>query len=169
MNLNPYDPSKLTSDVESRWSKRFAAAMRPMPVRHVASTKPRWLQAVLHACAIVVAAMVVAPILAPLLGFLGPVAVPTSIIMGCFPIYIWMFYCRVGSVGPESVVYPVGLGFCLLLSFAAVDGLAALPNVLFSLAILVPVLATEWMIGKMLLWDPTDTPGTADDLNAKEP
>jgi len=129
----------------------YAAAIRPMPVRHAASTQPRWLQAIFHACAIVFAALAVAPLLTLVLDFLGPVAFPTSVIICCFPIYIWMFYCRISGVTRDSVPVPVGLALSLILSFAAIEGFAALPKVLLSLAIMIPVLATQWLIGKVLL------------------
>ena len=152
MTPNPYEPVSLPAHDRSTWSRLYARAMLPTPIRDAEDPPLRWVVDAIFAFVLCISGSLVAGLASETLGFLDSMAYPTALPIGLFPVGVWMHYCGVGRGSVRSNALLV-LG---LMTFYAIQGglnsLALLP---ISIAVLTVVLPAEWIVGKFVLaWLP---------------
>ncbi len=153
---SPNEPSTRTM-VHRSTLERFADWVRvPFPVRVGIENRFRWLVDAFIAFVLWIVGALVAGLLAEAMPFLGPLAYPVGLILGWFPVGMWMHYCRVpNKTGIGAILLVIA---ALLASFAFKDGFRGLLFLPLAFAVLGLILPLELAVGRQILgWLPSSS------------
>jgi len=152
MKPNSHEPVSLPLYEGSVWARLLERLTSPTPCRVAYEPPLRWIVDATAAFALCIGGILVAGIIGDAIQFLGPMAYPTALLIGLFPVGLWIHYCGVGRGTTSSNVKMV-IGLMAL--YAVQGGLNAIAMLPISLGILTFVLTTEWILGKFVLgWLP---------------
>ena len=130
---------------------RFLGWMRsPVPVRTGTETSYRWLLDACVALVLWILGVGIAAACAKSMSFLDPLAYPVGLLIGWFPVGVWIHYCRVSRWTWSAAVLMIAS--LLIMCAARMGGWVVLP---LAFAVLLLVLPLGLMLGKFVLeWLP---------------
>lgn len=156
MKPNPYEPTARHDDAPAPWRQFIAWLKGPLPMRREPDGAFRWIADALVTFALWFVGNVVGGVFASVATFLEPIAYPTGLVIGYFPIVLWAHYCRVGRTSASGAAALI-VGLLVWFAFReGRNGLTELPAALLIIAVVLPI---ETVLGKAVLgWLPGSKP-----------
>ncbi len=148
MKPNPYEPVSLPLDERSIWTRLVEFARRPAPIRVAREHPFRWIVDAIVGFTLCIGGFLVAGLVREPLRFLGPMAYPTALPIGLFPVGVWIHYCGAGRGTTRSNALLI-LG--LMSSYAVQAGMNGVAMLPISLGVLAVTLPVVWNITKLVL------------------
>lgn len=155
MTPNPYEPPPATIDDRSVLARFRDWYRLPFPVRVGEENPFQWIADTMVALILLIPGLSVADLFHQSSSFLEPIAYSVGLMIGCFPVGMWMHYCRVSQFTPLSVILLVSLVLALRAGAAGLHALHSLP---VAFAVLVIALPCQHLMGKLILgWLPASS------------
>ncbi len=149
---NPYEPPIAPNedrDVLARFRDWYRL---PFPVRVGEENPFQWIADTVVALILLLVGCGIADFFHQSSSFLEPIAYSVGLMLGCFPIGMWMHYCRVSQFTPLSATLLISLVLAVRAGAAGLHGLHSLP---LAFAVLLVVLPCQHLLGKLVLgWLP---------------
>ena len=150
MNItpNPYEPSTVTIDDRSVLARFRDWYRLPFPVRVGEENPFQWIADAIVALILWIGGCGIADFCRDASPFLEPIAYSVGLMIGWFPIGMWMHYCRVSRFSVSTATVLISMTLSIRAGSAGMQGLLSLP---LAFAILVVVLPCEHLLGKLII------------------